>query len=428
MEMSRIIDRINVIAFAFFGSVFPAPRMLPFVSVVRIIFAGGAELRRRTQVQFLCLTLLMGSATQAQAQRKGGVARLLEELSNAPGPSGFEEPVRNIMIRELRASGLDVTTDGLGSVIGVLRGPAEGPRIMLAAHMDEVGAMVRYVTPEGMVKFQLLGGWLDQALADQRWVILTNRGPITAVSGLRSIHITPPEEHSRVTPRDDVFLDVGARSKEEAEALGIRAGDPIVPASSFTELAYGRYAGKAMDDRVGCVMMIEILRRLKEQGIKIPNTIYFVGTVQEEVGLRGAHTAVETVKPDLGISLEAGIAADHPGGRPDLAQERLGAGPVIYLADAAMLVNLKLRDFLQRVAAENNIPVQNEVTTGGAEDSAEMQRYGGGKPAVNFAVATRYLHSHTSVIDRRDLDLAMDLLVKVIPRLDAKTVAEISSF
>jgi putative aminopeptidase FrvX len=98
--------------------------------------------------------------------------------------------------------------------------------------MDEVGAMVRYVTPEGMVKFQLLGGWLDQALADQRWVILTNRGPITAVSGLRSAHITPPEERTRVTPRDDVFLDVGAGSKQEAEALGIRPGDPIVPASS----------------------------------------------------------------------------------------------------------------------------------------------------------------------------------------------------
>ena len=332
------------------------------------------------------------------------------------------------MVREFRASGLEVSTDGLGSVIGVLRGSAEGPRIMLAAHMDEVGAMVRYVTPEGMVKFQLLGGWLDQALADQRWVILTNRGPITAISGLRSIHITPPEERTRVTPRDDVFLDVGAGSKQEAEALGIRAGDPIVPASFFTELAQGHYAGKAMDDRVGCVMMIETLRRLKEQGIATPNTLYFVGTVQEEVGLRGAHTAVEAVRPDLGISLEAGIAADHPGGRPDWAQERLGAGPVLYLADAAMLVNLKLRDFLLRVAAENNIPVQTEVTNGGAEDSAEMQRYATGKPAINFAIATRYLHAHTSVIDRRDLDLAIDLLAKAVPRLDAKTVDEISRF
>ena len=127
-------------------------------------------------------------------------------------------------------------------------------------------------------------------------------------------------------PREDIFLDVGAGSKEEAEALGIRPGDPIAPASSFAVLAQGRYAGKALDDRVGCVMLLETLRRLKEQGIRTPNTLYFVGTVQEEVGLRGAHTAVEAVKPDLGISLEAGIAADHPGG--DLTGRRsvLGRG------------------------------------------------------------------------------------------------------
>jgi endoglucanase len=374
------------------------------------------------------LNLQPRHALRAAAQPKDETARLLEELSNAPGPSGFEGPVREILGRELRAAGLQVSTDGLGSVIGILRGSSDSPRIMLAAHMDEVGAMVRFVTPEGMVKFQLLGGWLDQALADQRWTILTQKGPVTAISGLRSVHITPADDRNRVTPRDDVFLDVGARSKEEAEGLGIRAGDPIVPATTFTELPNGRYTGKAMDDRVGCVMLLETLRRLKEQGAKTPNTIYFVGTVQEEVGLRGAHTAVEAVKPDLGISLEAGIAADHPGGRPDWAQERLGGGPVIYLADAAMLVNLRLRDFFARVAADENTPLQTEVTTAGAEDSAELQRYAAGKPSVNFAVATRYLHSHNSMVERADLDRAVDLLMKILPRLDAKTVADISRF
>jgi len=313
-------------------------------------------------------------------------------------------------------------------VIGVMRGPADGPRIMLAAHMDEVAAIVRYLTPEGMVKFQLLGGWLDQALVDQRWTIMTAKGPVPAISGLKSVHLTSQDERGRVTPRDDIFLDVGAVSKEEAEALGIRPGDGIVPASSFEEVAHGRYVGKALDDRVGCVMLLETLHRNKEQGIRTPNTIYFVGTVQEEVGLRGAHTAVATVNPDVGISLEAGIAADHPGGRADSAQERLGAGPVIYLADAQMLVNLKLSDFFQNVARQNNIPVQTEVTNGGAEDSAELQRYGTGRPAVNFAVATRYLHSHNSMIERRDLDQAVSLLLKVLPVLDARNVKEISQF
>lgn len=372
--------------------------------------------------------LLSALASAVSAQQPDRVVTLLQELSAAPAPSGFERPVRDILNREFQAAGLRVSKDGMGSIIGVLPGPGDGPRIMLAAHMDEVGAMVRFVTPEGMVKFQLLGGWLDQALVDQRWMILTSKGPVTAVSGLKSVHVTPPEERSRVTPREDVFLDVGANSKAEAEALGIRPGDPIAPVGSFATLASGRYVGKALDDRVGCVMLIETLRRLKDQGIRTPNTIYFVGTVQEEIGSRGAHTAVALVQPALGLSLEAGIAADHPGGRADYAQERLGAGPVIYLADSGMLVNLKLRDFLFQVGQKYNIPLQTEVTELGFEDSKEFQAFAGGIPAANIGIATRYLHAHNSVIDRADLDLTIDLLIKVLTQLDARKVAEISGF
>jgi len=383
---------------------------------------------RASFLSLACLTVLLTLTFPAELLSQDRIERLLTELSNASGPPGFEGSVRAILEREMRATGLDVSTDGLGSVIGVLRGAADGPKIMLAAHMDEVGGIVRYVTPEGMVKFQPLGGWLDQAMIDQRWTILTTKGPVSAVSGLKSVHVTPQEERGRVTPRDDIFLDVGAASKAEADSLGIRPGDAIAPASSLERLAHGRYVGKALDDRVGCVMLLEVLRRLKEQGNKIPNTIYFVGTVQEEVGVRGAHTAVAAVNPDLGISLEAGIAADHPGGQPDLAQERLGGGPVIYLADAQMLVNLKLRDFLQSVAEKSNIPVQTEVTNGGYEDSAEIQRYGSGRPSVNFAVATRYLHSHNSMIQRSDLDEAISLLATVLPLLNADNVKAISKF
>jgi endoglucanase len=385
-------------------------------------------MRIRVALLLLCFTVQISPASRGQAQTKDRVERLLEELSNAPAPSGFEGRVREIVERELRAAGLEISSDGLGSVIGTLPGASGGPRIMLAAHLDEVGGMVRYITPEGMVKFQLLGGWLDQALPDQRWTILTWKGPLTALSGLPSPHITPRGEFERVIPRDEIFLDVGARSKAEAEALGVRAGDGVAPASSFARLAGGRYIGKAMDDRVGCVVLIETLRRLKEQGIRLPNSACFVGTVQEEVYLRGAHTAVQAVKPDLGISLEAGLAADHPGGKPERAQERLGGGPTIYLADAAMLINLKLRDFILRVAAENHIPVQTEVTEGGAEDCAELQRFDTGKPAFNLAVPARYLHNHNSMIERRDLDGAVDLLVKLLPLLDAQRVAEISRF
>ena len=376
----------------------------------------------------LYLNLLTCAPLLGQSGETDRVARLLEQLSNAPGPSGFEGSVRDILTRQFRSTGLAVSTDGLGSVIGVLPGPPEGPRIMLAAHMDEVGAIVRYITQDGFVKFQMLGGWFDQGLINQRWQILTAKGQVTAVSGLISVHVSAPSDLTRVFPHDEIFLDVGARSKEEAERLGIRPGDAVVPWSSFAVLANGRYTGKAMDDRVGCVMLIEAARRLKEEGIKTPNTIFFVGTVQEEIGSIGAHTAVQVVKPDLGISLEAGIAADHPGGKPDGAQEHLGGGPVLYLADAAMLANLKLKDFIQRVAQENKIPLQTEVLSGGAEDSSELQRFGTGRPSVNFAVATRYLHTHNSVIDRADLNQAIDLLVGILARLDSKTVNDISRF
>jgi putative aminopeptidase FrvX len=374
------------------------------------------------------LALVVPVVAQTQPGANDRVERLLEELSNAPGPSGFEGPVRALLVRELREQGLEISTDGLGSVVGVLPGATGGPRIMLVSHMDEVGGMVRMVTEEGMVKFQLLGGWLDQALVDQRWTILTSKGPVVAVSGARSVHVTTPEDRLRVTPRDDVFLDIGATSKKEAELMGVRPGDAIVPASSFSVLGHGRYVGKAIDDRVGCVMMIEVLRRLKERGIKTPNTVYFVGSVQEELGLRGAHSAVAKVQPDLGISLEAGIAGDYPGGRHDLVQEVLGGGPVLYLADHRMLVNQRLRQLFEQVAQEKGIPVQTEVTNQGEEDSAEVQQFGTGKPAMNFAIPTRYLHNHNSVMQRSDLDQAIELLINVLMKLDARKVAEISHF
>ncbi len=375
---------------------------------------------------FLALVFPSGAQTQHDANNR--VERLLEELSNAPGPPGFEGPVRAILVREMREEGLEIATDGIGSVIGVRPGPANGPRIMLISHMDEVGGMVRSVTEEGMVKFQLLGGWLDQALVDQRWTILTSKGPVVAISGAHSVHVTSPEDRLRVTPRDDVFLDIGATSKREAEIMGVRPGDAIVPVSAFSAIGHGRYVGKAIDDRVGCVMMIEVLRRLKERGIKTLNTVYFVGSVQEEIGLRGAHTAVSKVQPDLGISLEAGIAGDYPGGRHDLVQEVLGAGPVMYLADRRMLVNQRLHQFFEQVAQEKGIPVQTEVTLQGEEDSAEVQQFGTGRPAMNLAIPTRYLHNHNSVMQRSDLDQAVELLVQVLTKLDARKVAEISRF
>jgi endoglucanase len=356
------------------------------------------------------------------------VARLLAALTNAPGPSGFEAPVRAVLREALRPHAAELSADGLGSLIARLAGPAEGPRVMLTAHMDELGLLVRRITPEGYLKFQTLGGWLDQALINQRWTVLTRSGPVPGVSGIKTVHVMTPEARGRVFGRDDLFIDVGAASAQDAsERLQIRPGDPVVPDSPFQELAGGRlYLAKAWDDRVGCGLLACVARELATA--PAPGVVFAVGTVQEEVGLRGAETAARHVAPDIGINLESGVAGDYPGITPDEAQERLGAGPAIFLHDSSMLPNLALRDLCSDVASEAGIPLQFNVLTGYGQDGAALQRSGSGTPTINIAVPTRYLHSHHGVISRDDFDAAVRLVAALVRRLDAPTVARLRRF
>jgi endoglucanase len=378
------------------------------------------------------LVLLAATAGAGLLAQSGAnedrVVRLMEEYTNAPGPSGYEGPVHDLVVRDLRAAGAEITIDGMGSVIGVVHGSSDHPRIMVDAHMDELGLMVQYIRPDGFIAFRTLG-YPDQWLIDKRWVILTSKGLVFALTGARDVHVWPAEERARGVPRDEIVLDVGAASQAEAEQLGIRPGDFIAPVSPFTVMAHQRYAAKAWDDRVGCVVMLEALRKLKASGARFPNTLYFAFTVQEEPGLRGAHVAVESVKPDLGIALEPGIGGDVPGVPPDRAQEHLGSGPAIFLFDSSMIPNRKLAEFFLRVAKEKQIPLQTEVLSGGyGEDGSEIQRYGSGRPSILLTVPTRYTHAHTSVIDRHDFDGAVDLLTEMLTRLDARTVEEIARF
>ena len=371
--------------------------------------------------------LLLASAP-ASGQDMDGPALLMQALTEAPGPSAFEEAVRALVVREFEDLGSDVTFDGLGSVLATHPSAADGPRIMVTAHLDEVGLMVQYITPDGFIRVKELGGILDQALVDQRWTILGRDGPVTAISGLWTTHVLPASQRNRVWPTEEIFLDVGATSREELEAMGIRPGDGIAPASDFLVLPNGRYAAKAWDDRVGLAVMLVALRRIRDEGIRVPADVVWVATTQEEIGLRGAQTAVDAARPDLGISIEAGVAADFPGMRPTQAQERLGGGPGIFLLDSSMIPNRKLRDFFFDVAEEEGLPLQADVLTGYGEDGAEIQRYDSGRPSVNMTVPTRYLHGHTGIIQRSDFDQAVELLIQVLRRLDEDTVAALASF
>jgi putative aminopeptidase FrvX len=353
------------------------------------------------------------------------VSRLLESLSNAPGPSGFEEPVRKIMVEQMKPYADKIGFDGMGCVIASQG--SSGPRIMIDAHMDELGGMIRRITPTGFLSMQMLGGWFDQALVDQRWVIIGSKGPVQAVTGMRDIHLAPQEERTRVFPRDSIYLDVGAKSAEEVHAMGVEPGDPVVPDSKFEAMnGTQNYLGKAWDDRIGCAVIIEAMKRLAHA--QHPNQVFYAATTQEEIGLRGAHTAVEVIKPDIGIALEAGVTGDTPANHPEESQIELGAGPGLFLFDSSELPNRKFVAFIQSTAREASLPLQYDLVTGYGDDSAEIQKWGGGVPVVNMVVPTRYTHAHSGIINRRDFDRTVDLIVALLQKLDAGTVAKIRDF
>lgn len=372
------------------------------------------------------LLLLPLLALPAGSQTPDRTQTLLQRLSDAPGPPGAEEPVRAIMVAEMKPFATQpLHYDGMGSVIAQ-QGSA-GPRIMIDAHMDELGGMVRRITPQGFLSMQMLGGWLDQALVDQRWIILGSKGPIHAVTGIRDIHVIPLDERGKVFPREQVFLDIGAHDAKEAADLGIEPGDPVVPDSPFIALnGTPNYLGKGWDDRIGCAVILEAMRRTAS--LPHANQLFFVATTQEEVGLRGARTAANNVHPDIGIAIEGGITGDVPGDRPEETQARLGAGPGIFLYDSSTIANRKLVAFARHTASANNLPLQPDLVQGYGDDSAEMQTSGSGAPTVNLVVPVRYTHSHNGIVNRHDFDQTVDLLVHMLTQMDQKTVDQLRDF
>lgn len=363
-------------------------------------------------------------ALSAPAQAQDRTAQLLQKLADAAGPPGFEEPVRAIMVEEMKPYVSAIRFDGMGSIIATQG--TQGPRVMVDAHMDELGGVVRRITPRGLLTMQMLGGWLDQALVDQRWIIVGAKGSVRAVTGIRDVHVIPAEERSRVFPRDSLFLDVGATSDAEVRAMGISPGDPVVPDAPFTILnGTNNYLGKAWDDRVGCAVAVEAMRRLAT--LPHPNQILWAITTQEEVGLRGARTAADAIKPDVGIAIEGGVAGDV-GGRPEETQAHLGAGPGLFLYDSSALPNRKLVALVKQTAAEKNLPLQTDLVQGYGDDSAAIQESNGGVPTVNVVVPVRYTHAHNGIMNRRDFDQMVDLLVAVLQKLDTSAVAAVRNF
>lgn len=351
--------------------------------------------------------------------------QMLKELAEAPGVPGQEEPVRRVMRRYLEPFG-EVSSDNLGSVIGRKQGTSTSPKVMIAGHLDEIGFMVTRITDEGYLKFQTLGGWWEQVMLAQRVEVYTREGPVLGLIGSKPPHILSPEERNKVVERKTMFIDIGAESRAEAEAWGVRPGDPIVPVGPFAQMRNpDLIMAKAWDNRFGCALAIETLRRL--QGEPHPNVVYGVGTVQEEVGLRGALTTTNLIQPDIGIAVDTGIAGDMPGVGPDEAAGKLGAGPVLLLYDGSMIPHTGLRNLVIDVAEAEGLPLQFDKVAGGGTDAGRMHLFGAGVPSIVLGIAVRYIHTHAAIMHRRDFDQTAQLLVALIRRLDAETVQQLKN-
>ncbi len=374
------------------------------------------------------VALAAAPVARLRAQNDDRVVRLLRELTDAVAPSGFEGPVRDILRREWQGLLTGVHTDGIGNLYGTLPGPADSPRVLVMAHMDEVGFLVRYIDPDGYIFLNNVGGYIDQSVLTQRMTILTPKGPVTGYTGFKSGHIVSAEERSQLVHLKDMFIDIGVKSRAEAEALGIRPGLPITYGTRFTVLnGTNRYLAKAFDDRVGLVVATEALRALK--ALPHPNTVEMAATVQEENGLRGAAVVNATAHPDIVINLEIGIAGDFPLlTSPKLSQEALGRGPGLFVFDASMLPNNNYVNWIVQLAQAHGIPFQFESVGGYGEDGAQLQKSGTGIPAVNIGIPTRYGHSQSGVIDRSDVDNAIKLVVQMIQGLSADQIKAMTTF
>lgn len=349
----------------------------------------------------------------------------LREFSEAHGVSGFEGEVRGLMYKHL-ADITEISYDKLGSIICRKEGTADTPKIMLAGHMDEIGFMVKHITKEGFIRFTNLGGWWEHVMLGQRVIVKSGKGDLPGIIGCKPPHILPPEERKKVIDKKELFIDIGAASDEEAkERFGVRAGDPIVPFSVFTPMANEKFLlGKAWDNRVGCAIIVETLKQLTKE--IHPNTVYGVGTVQEEVGLRGATTSVAVINPDVAFAVDTGVAGDVPGISEVDSVTKLGKGVAVSIFDNSMIPNTALRDFVFNTAEQHGIPYQVDFTEGGGTDAGRIHIHDHGVPSVVISIPTRYIHCHHGIIHRDDYEAAVRLMVALIKQLNADIVKTFS--
>jgi putative aminopeptidase FrvX len=344
------------------------------------------------------------------------VRELIMKLSNAHGVSGSEESVTGIVKRELKKYVDEIFEDSMGNLVVIKKGSSFS--IMLAAHTDEIGLMVKSIDDKGFLRFVTLGGWYLPTLYNQRVILQGTHGPIAGVLGGKPPHRMDEEERKKGVKLDDLFIDIGAVSAAEVEDLGIEIGTPGTLDRSVTKLANGRLTGKAFDNRVGVALLVKTL-----QQVKSPLTICGVFTVQEEVGLKGARTSAYALDPDCAVAIDTTFPGDHPGIELKDVPVEMGKGPIITIADASgrgLIASRAMVNWLKDCARKQNIPVQLEVGSGGTTDASAIHLERGGIPSTTLSIPARYIHSPVEVVDPRDIEAGVRLLteaLKVKPEL-----------
>jgi len=341
------------------------------------------------------------------------IRNLLEKLSNAHGISGYEGNIRDIIQKEVKPCVDEVRVDKFGNLIAIKKG--KSPSVMLAAHMDEIGLMVKYIDDEGFIRFAKVGGWFDQTLVNQRVLLHTKKGTVAGVIGSKPVHVMEDEEKKKTIAAKDMFIDVGASSRDNALAMGIEPGVPASLDQRLVGLANDCVTGKAFDDRAGDAVLITALQRIA--GLKIEPTVMAVFTVQEEVGLKGAKTSAFGLNPDVAVAIDTCIPGDHPGIKKTDSAIQIGQGPAIAVIDASgrgIITHPKVLEWLRETARAKGIACQLEVAEGGTTDATAISLTREGIPSGVISVATRYIHTPVEVLSLQDIGKTADLVVEAI--------------
>ncbi len=342
------------------------------------------------------------------------IKSLLKKLSDAHGISGYEDDIREIIKAELEDYVDEIKVDKLGNVICIRNGSEF--KEMIAAHMDEIGFMVKFIDEKGYIRFTPIGGWFSQIALGQRVILHGSKGKVYGVIGCKPPHLMKNDERKKAIEFKDMFIDVGAGSREEVLEMGIEVGTPITIDRELVDLGRGKVTGKALDDRVGIAVMIQALKETKSDA-----TIYAVGTVQEEVGLKGARVSAFAIEPDVAIAVDVCVATDFPGAESAHMDIKLGKGPAITVVDAGgrgLIASKNVLKWLRETAEKHGIPYQLEVAEGGTTDATAIHLTKAGIPTGVLSVPARYIHSPVEVVDLEDVKNCSLLVAKALERAE----------